>query len=568
MYRYDVFISYARVELAWVTTALYEPLQRCRTADGSVPRVFLDVGPDGLQVGHNWMEELANAIEASRKVILVFSKPYFASKMCQWEMKLAHSRDPTNAANTLLPILKDPGTEVDWLAGKLIQQLSSDAPGWFPQLCVALGVEPVEERVSLRFRDGPPESVQVNNTLAPIRVEVAPPQRSRGVEVTLAAPGGVLRGSLTVVANDGIAEFSDLSMAEASARPLTLVASAAGCDPATSGAFRVVPPPSPRMPDGGGDSVLVPAVGEAVFFDDGRSLAVIAPDRVSVFTSEGARAGDGHRLKSPLRWIVRRKQWLVLADWTGRVVILDQQGAAAEWEFGSTDGGLAVPGGGAIADDRVVVGFWNGDVYRLRPGTRKEKVFTHPRGVQGLAVAAGAIAAVDHSGSLVLRAEDGSVREVPTGERLVHAVLARGDGVIVVGARHLLTRRVAGGDLLRESTGIGETDAVLGHVECPVVCDAQGRGIRFDSGLSVVCRFHVPAGAAPTSADDPGDWTAFRQSDGNRLLMHRQKVVHTHRGGTLAVSPDGEWFALGERRGVRILGRDALLRLVASEPRA
>ena len=252
-FRWDVFLSYASEDRAWVEANLYRPLKCCHTADGRRAEIFFDTSEEGLQTGMSWMYALDEAIKTSRKAVPVYSSRYFQKDMTGWELTKFFQRDPGGMKGFINPVLIETAAE-----GKVpsaidhIQYVRLTVPDWFERLTKVLGLSLTlpQDRFQLRL-DGPPVPDEVvNHTLPPVRVALI---GQRGLVttpevVTLAAEGGKLQGTLEVQAEAGVATFVDLSIAEATART-RLVARAPGCEPVYGNPFAVTapadPPPAP-----------------------------------------------------------------------------------------------------------------------------------------------------------------------------------------------------------------------------------------------------------------------------------------------------------------------------------
>jgi TIR domain len=98
-----VFISYPRTRLEWTRKNAYEPLRR-RFGD----RVFFDV--HSLEVGMDWLNELADAVHDCQVFLAVYCDDYFRSSFCQWELQLAVIRDPLATQKILAPVSIEPVT--------------------------------------------------------------------------------------------------------------------------------------------------------------------------------------------------------------------------------------------------------------------------------------------------------------------------------------------------------------------------------------------------------------------------------------------------------------------------
>ena len=79
--RFDIFISYAREDLEWVRGNLYEPLSRCRTGSGRRPRIFFDVGEEGIGIGMSFIDAI-HVSTTSRGVPVVGSH---SSQLVPWK---------------------------------------------------------------------------------------------------------------------------------------------------------------------------------------------------------------------------------------------------------------------------------------------------------------------------------------------------------------------------------------------------------------------------------------------------------------------------------------------------
>jgi hypothetical protein len=140
--RYDVFISYSRDDSEWVIKHIYGPLLRCLLPDGRRPRIFFDVGKEGIPLGYSFQDVIAKAIENSSKVVLVYSASYFKKPMCEWELTMCLTLYPLGQGK-LVGVLKDPDESgLVPLKVSHINYLTVAAPDWFTELCRALELYP------------------------------------------------------------------------------------------------------------------------------------------------------------------------------------------------------------------------------------------------------------------------------------------------------------------------------------------------------------------------------------------------------------------------------------------
>lgn len=556
--RYDVFISYAREDLKWVQQHLYEPLTRCRLADGRAPRIFFDLGEHGIGVGDNFLKKIAAAIEHATHIVPVYSRFYFLKRMCIKELDLAYQRmadTPADEPEPCKPILIDPEAVPSipfmWKATNFWP--TSDEK-WFSKLCDSLGLKPFTVRPELAFAE-PPAAATARLTLRPVRVRVTfagKPRADAPEEVTLAAEGAALEGTLSArTGADGVATFADLVVPTA-ATGVKLVATAAGAEPVTSAPFDVVAPPPPKVER---TPPTIAAEGEAVFFASGRAVLVARPGALAVFDTTGRALVPHVGVQGRLRLVARSGPLLAVADWSGNVWLFADTGEWRTWAFGGTAGGFVVPGGIAFDGAAAFVGFWSGRVFRIDIGGAATEALHHDGGVQALAVANGRAYVADFTGALVVY--DLATKRLVNSkaiEKGIWALRPCAGGLVGVGDRYTYRVEFQPFEVHREALPEGASASVFGDTDWPVLVSTDGAGLRVrPHNLSYGRRFRAPPGAVPVGADDAGSVCVCAAPDGTRVLVRDSVTKYSHTAGTLAVSPARDLFALGEPGGVRVL---------------
>lgn len=562
---WDILISYSSNDFEWVWESLYLPLTRCRMRDGSAPRIFLD--KKSIRIGENYQAALERAIPRSRRLILVYSSTYFEKAWVEWEVSLAVERDPGGTKGVLIPILRDPAAQAMILNRlRFYQFLDVRLPDWFATLCAHLELTPAETSHELRFLDQPAD-VLVRHTMPPLRVAVTGEGHASANEtdVALSSDPPGLQGALRQRTENGVARFDDLSFGQESGA-VRLVASADGCLSATSAPFAVAAAPPGRADVF--EAARIPLPGEAVFFHDGAALAVIGERHVEVYDAAARLAGKAD-LPGPLRFVRAIGSLLALATWSGQVLLLGPDGSARQPALPGPAAGFHVPAeicAAGEADDALLAGFWNGDLYRLRREEQALAKLTHSAGIQALAAFRGRVYVCGMDGSLCVYEGERIVRTAGI-ERTIWLLKAFDDCLVAVGDRNLHHISPARPVILQEPLPLGDVKAVLGETDRPVVVDEEGRGVLLDAELRMK-PFHVAAGAAPTSADRAARYCVFRHPDGTRSLMVEGRVVYTQAPGALAVAPAGDRFAVGDAGGIRIVAAEKFLQAIRDGRRA
>jgi len=564
-WEYDVFISYSRDDGAWVKEYLYEPLLRSRRkVDGAPPRVFFDVSEEGVAVAAGFIEALGAALQSSHRFLLVYSRSYFEKPMCRWERHLALPFDPTGDAGRIIPVLKDSDAakSVPFVLTAL-QYVRTGSGDWFGRVCENLDLRPdpvPPPQPVLQIIDSP-RVAELNRPLPPVRVTVEGiGTGAEPVEVSLSAEGGSLQGVLCRPVSDGEVVFDDLAVADAGAT-VSLVAEVRGVASVSGPPIAVrrhePPAPLPRSVS----TLAVAGATHAVFLRDGASLVVVgATEALLAGVSGGGIEAPTARVKidGPVRGVFRGRDRALVAQWDGTVHLLCGDGRANTWSPPDDDGALHVPGDVAVADGEILVGYWEGSVYRFLPGgDPPAKVLRCLMGVRRLAVFGDEILAVEFDDGLSAYRGGKLVNKWHLEPHVV-ALWGRGRHTIVVGRERIHRLDVAEKSILSEPVGLPDVASVLTDSERPVIVGSDGKAFRFDADVVKSPRFYVPPGSRAVGADDVDHACVFALPDGTHILVRDGVTVLEHREGCLSVSPDGRWVALGDANGLRIVSQKDL----------
>lgn len=548
--RYDIFLSHAGEDETWVRDHLVEPLQRCRRLDNKL-RVSVFVCVDGcLKPGGDYHETLAGLIEHSRFFLPVYSRDYFDSNECRWEINTALTLLNKNTPR-LMPVLRDiSAQDAVPLHVRTFQYVKAGDPQWWEQLCKSLEIREAPA-LSLSFVDQP-RSVEVNQSLPTIRVAVA--DTSSEEEIELACDSCGLQGTTKVRTKDRMATFSDLSITAAAAST-RLIAIATGVAEVRSEEFSVTAAathsPAPAQAAG----CRIDEAGEPVFFGNGKAIAIFGMGVLSVWSVDGQRLGratDAAIDPRYVRIIVAGPDQLVVATWAGRIHVLDANGGHRRWDLGA-EMGYSVPGAIAVSGRIILVGRWNGDVQLLADGqTDPLLLLRHHTGVCALAADEGRVYVCGFDKQLCAYREGRLVNSC-TLEQRVRAMRFDGDSVIAVADGQLYKIRKAGLRFQTQRLPLDRVAHQLIDTPLPVVVDSRGRGLRFDSDLAIRTFFHAAPGATPTSADHLGKRMVLRYPDGSHTLMVGRDIVFTHPTGPLAISAAGDRLAMGADHGLLVM---------------
>jgi hypothetical protein len=124
VYDYDVFVSYAHEEGAWVAENVVARLRAATLPGGKKLSVFFDTST--IRAGTAWQTALSLAIDSSRFVIPVYSETYFKQPYCRFEIQRAHRKWILAGEDSrcILPVMR--GHPIIMAAVDDIQALSID----------------------------------------------------------------------------------------------------------------------------------------------------------------------------------------------------------------------------------------------------------------------------------------------------------------------------------------------------------------------------------------------------------------------------------------------------------
>jgi len=555
---WDVFISYAREE-SLTANRLYEKLLSCSTADGRRPLVFLDTSRDGIAPGDKWTSALAEALQASRCFIPLYSPLYFddAKTICKWELDEAFDLSMTSGLK-IIPVLLDPACK-NLVPHKLnrIQWQDTTDPDWFHWVRAALGLTSGRPPGRLRFSSAAITRTTVNLTLPEVVVEA---EGDTPVEIELAARSPVGEVLFTGTAHRPLrgrtATFPDLSFPAPHDR-VRLVAQAPGCEQATTAWFSIDPPGQPPPAVIGSAYPVLDGVGQPCFLRSGHAVALLGAGQVYMYDLDGrvlARTAVPARIKN----VAVGEESFAVGDWSGRIVRLDTDGGAVTVDLPGDDtlNPLRVPGVLLFDGTDLLVGMWNGAVYRLSSGAAEpSQVAFFPKGVQELAMLDGRLLVGRLDGTIQCFGPDGWEHQVEPVLLGCRPVLGR---LLAVSERKVHRVDPVTGDVVELSPPIGTHTGALFTDEGVVIIDAEGRGVQVDHELSVRRGFQGNNGARVVAGDRTGRILILSYPEGAHVLMEDGRVFYSCGTGPMGVSPDGSLIAEPVGGEVRIVPRQKL----------
>jgi len=564
-WEHDVFISYAHVDQEWVERNIYDVLQRLRrVVDGLPPRIFLDrsraagqnVGPSNV-----WTRRLSEAIYNSRRFLPVYSRAYFESEICLWEMEMAQSLDVRGTQGRLVPILMEPqAAECIPFQVSLIHYIDASQDGWIEHLTSSLDLRGTpQQEAALAFVDQPSD-IAVNHTLPSIRVDVPGGGGDSGEpqEVTIACEGSVLQGTRRVDAEGGRAVFADLTPTE-EARDVRLIITAPGYAEAHSDSFAVLGEREEALLPADAAEVQVAAGGRPIFFRGASSMCLVGPQGVGVYGADGgllspATSGAFERVA----FIRSGIGAAVVGRWDGTIHLALDDGTVRSQPLGDDRALLSVPSDAFVGEEVAHVGFWDGRVWELPRDGDWRVVFKHSSGVRSLAVADGRVFVLGFDDAVGIYHRGRQVGTIAVDDQ-TRRLLAIGSPVLAVGPRRLQRIEPGSLELLSEDAGLGGEVRVYADSDRPVIISDNGVGYRFDGELARSSRFHVAARSWPISADRAGPFATFSSPDGSWSLVRDGKVVLHRVAGPLVVDETGARLALGDPERTRVVPLEAHL---------
>jgi hypothetical protein len=101
-YRYDAFVSFNDQDSDWVYTTLLPRLER--------EQLRLCVADRDFEIGVPKLINIENAVEHSRKTLLILTPNWIASEWAKFEGLLVQTSDPSGLGRRILPLMAQPCT--------------------------------------------------------------------------------------------------------------------------------------------------------------------------------------------------------------------------------------------------------------------------------------------------------------------------------------------------------------------------------------------------------------------------------------------------------------------------
>ncbi|MBN1894607.1 TIR domain-containing protein [bacterium] len=563
-FTYDIFISYAHEDYDWVRESLYTPLTQCVMSDGRRPKIFLDKSDMGLKVSQNFLPALAKAISTSHRVILVYSKNFFAKEMTIWEMTKALQADPIGISGKINPILIDHEAEnqiPDEINHIHYLNVQKEPTLWLPRLIDNMGLKKSDEIRQLELKAALTDVI-VSHTLAPISVALSDWGKSgtKDETVELSASADGLQGTLKQKTSGGTATFSDLSFRQ-TADQVVLSAKADGYKPAFSSPFSVAEQKTDsRKSPGGGlkATVTIPSGGSPEririhFFNDGKTFAMVEEKKIRLFDLSGRPLAE-IPLPSKIELVRDGGSWMAFADWSGRLLLLRETGESKEIFLHPDDPSYAIPGNCSVSEDQVLVGMWNGDFIRIDPVSGESSlVFNHPAGIMDFLHAGCHVYLVDFQGRFILYQDGAPVRHF-TIERSIAGMKLFRENIVIIGEKNLYQYSLADGQLTPWDPNLSNIVYAMPAENWVLALDDGGSGLFADEQLITRMKFHTTTGARPycIGIRESDLYVSFIYPDQSCALLKNGQIVYTQPAGLLSFDPRIRSLALGSPEGVQI----------------
>ena len=540
--KYDIFISYARTEYDWVYQNLFVPLSNCvKKSDGKPPVIFFDMDEEtGMPSGENFLSVLSRVLDASAQFVFAISEGYAAREFCKFEYSKALVKDINGTGGMLHPVLIHKNAVIP-SEMELLNYHNIDDSRWFSKLCNGLGLESKHGAVKLKFL-GEPQRIFVGNTLPLVKVALTDDsgrEIKQDGEVWLESESGEVNGTLHAKLIGGVATYEDISFSKSGSHRLKAYSSFAGA--AQSEPYEVVSENAQALL--GGDAVQWEhADGRIRFFETGRSAVVVTHDKIVWLSA------DGEAQPLPVDGFVdwKLKSMLVLGDnialllWDGRVIWIKADG---QWSYALADK-RAIPANGWFEGEALVLGYWDGDAFRIAFQGEAKRILHHRAGLFKLAPLGQFILAADMEQKLHLYRQGQYLDTVDLKDRLLMLREFK-DHAVAVGERKLYF--IEKGPLKAIDFPAPMADAIwdcMAGGDRIAVVSQSGKSACFDPQLNIVSRFRLPEGSVIDYVSRNG-FLGFSTPQGNSCIVATQhlpagKVIYTHTGGSFVMSPAGD----------------------------
>lgn len=137
-FRYDAFISYSHNDSTWVRDTLLPRLEN------EALRVCIDYRD--FEIGAPSLVNMENAVETSRKTLLVLTPNWIASQWTEFEALLIQTKDPAGRGRRILPLMVTPCALPDRLRVFTYLDLAKPAQFEFQMKRLVAAIRPVPQK--------------------------------------------------------------------------------------------------------------------------------------------------------------------------------------------------------------------------------------------------------------------------------------------------------------------------------------------------------------------------------------------------------------------------------------
>jgi hypothetical protein len=563
---YDFILCYSPDDYDWIEKYVYHILLNSKTLNDTKPRIFQSCNNNSVTNEDQLFTDTISAIKGS-KVVFLLSSSFFNGNLEKSVLAKTIQFDPEGKNDLVVPILRPGFSEKDIPIGYLgITPISYKSDNWVINLTKRLGLIPLEisREINLEF-EGKINDTYINKTLEVIRVSLSNrnEQSFEECEVEISSNKQDLNGTLKRKTKGGVAEFNDLYFL-IEEKKIVLRATSPGCNEALSNEFNIN---EFDVKDNNGhkapsEIVLPDNISDLLFIHNEEQAAIFHSDCISIFSIR-SNSVKTIKIDEKLKLVDNYDDCLVLADWDGKVYILEPGKELIKLPIPENEFVYQIPANSVKVNSDLFIAYWNGYIYKLNSNGRLESVMNHSVGIQYFTVLNDQFHVCDMDGNLTSY-HNNSIKYTNQLERNILGMFSDSSAVIIIGENKIYHYSPSKNKIISEKSGLDNHQSVYFNKKFFAIVDNNGKGAILDYEFVRLTTFSSTKGSKIIFIDDNKEYYILQYPNNTRVLLKSNKVIFSNTSGPFMLDSLGEKMLIGNQNKLNIYDKSYINKISQS----
>ncbi len=564
---YDIILCYSPDDYEWIEKHVYQILLKSKTLKDTKPRIFQACNNNSVTNEDQLFTDTISAIKGSVKVVFLLSSSFFNGNLEKSVLSKTIQLDPEGKNDLAVPILHPGFNEKDIPIGYLnITPINYKSNNWGINLTKRLGLVPQEisREINLEF-EGQVEDTYINKTLGSIKVLLSNrnEQSFEECEVEISSNKADLNGTLKRKTKEGVAEFNDLYFLTED-KKIVLRATSLGCKEALSNEFNinefdVKDKIGQKAPS---EIVLPDNYSELLFINNEEQAAIFHPDSISIFNIR-SNTLKTIKIDEKLKMVDNYNDCLVLADWGGKVYILEPGKEPVKPPIPENEFVYQIPANSVKVKNDLFIAYWNGYIYKINSNGKLESVLKHSTGIQYFTALNDQFHICDMDGTLSSY-HSNSLKYTNQLERNILGMFSDSSAVIIIGENKIYHYSPSKNIIISEKSGLDNHQSVYFGKKFFAIVDSNGKGAILDYEFVRLTTFFSTKGSKIIFIDDNKEYYILQYPNNTRVLLKSNKVIFSNTSGPFMLDSQGEKILIGSQNKLNIYDKSYINKISQS----